>query len=441
MALKKVVVLGAGESGVGAALLAKAKGIAVFVSDSNAIAPTYKNQLISAHIDFEESQHTYDIIFDNTDLIVKSPGIPSTIPLLKKAKELNIEFVSEIEFASWYTDKKIIAITGSNGKTTTTKLTYHLLKTAGFNVAIGGNYGKSFANLVIEDSYDYYILEISSFQLDEIKNFKPNVAMLLNISPDHLDRYEYKIEKYIASKFRIEMNQDANDHFIYNVTNASIANFIHDFDYKIKSKQHQIKEDREVKLDVVAQGVSFTLSNSKIRGVHNQFNTTCALTAAMIVGADPELLQLGLDTFVNDAHRMELVATIHNVEYINDSKATNVDATFFALQSMIRPTILIMGGEEKGNDYSQIEKLVKSKVKAIICLGLDNQKIINFFSDVDIQICDTHSIKEAIFESNKIAESGDCVLFSPACKSFDLFKNYIDRGDQFKLEVLNINTN
>jgi UDP-N-acetylmuramoylalanine--D-glutamate ligase len=439
MSLKKVVVLGAGESGVGAALLAKAKGLSVFVSDKNSIPSSFKNQLIAAHIEFEDGKHTFDIIFNDTDVIVKSPGIPGNVEVLKLAKEKNIEIVSEIEFASWYTDKKIIAITGSNGKTTTTKLTYHLLETAGFNVAIGGNYGKSFANLVITNDYDFYILEISSFQLDDIKKFKPNIAMLLNISPDHLDRYEYRIEKYIASKFRIELNQDSNDHFIYNVNNASITNYIHDNAYKIKAKEHKIAEEKGIVNNINAMGVTFSLANSRIKGVHNQFNATCALTAAMLVGADPELLQLGLDTFVNDAHRMELVATIHNVEYINDSKATNVDSTYYALQSMTRPTILILGGEEKGNDYAQIEALVKSKVKAIVCLGKDNSKIIGFFKNIEIKICDTNSAIDAIYECNKIAENGDCVLFSPACKSFDLFKNYIDRGDQFKKAVLNLN--
>ncbi len=434
----KIVVLGAGESGVGAALLAKQQGFEVFVSDRGAIKENYKAELIENKIAFEEGQHSEKKIFEASE-IIKSPGIPDKVDLIQKLLAAGIPVISEIEFASKYTHAKIVGITGSNGKTTTTNLTYHLLKTAGKDVAIGGNVGYSFARLLTERHHEIYVLELSSFQLDGVVDFRPYISILLNITPDHLDRYEYKMENYIASKFRIAMNQRAEDFFIYNSADQNIEQFLESEDVNAKrlpvggsaddSDQRIIKTDQH----------EYDLSKSSLKGKHNYFNATCAIKVAELLNADAESIQRGLNDFVNDPHRLESVATVDEVEYINDSKATNVDAVFYALDAMTKPVIWIVGGVDKGNDYGPVMTLVEDKVKAVICLGIDNEKLLETFSPIVKIIEETQSVDEAIERAKVYAESGDVVLLSPACASFDLFKNYIDRGEQFKRAVDQIN--
>jgi len=431
----KVVILGGGESGVGAALLAKKKGFEVWVSDKGKIKDQFKTELEKSNIPYEELQHTEEKIFDATE-VIKSPGIPDKVPLIKALKKQGIPVISEIEFAAKYTNATIIGITGSNGKTTTTKLTYHLLKTAGYDVAVGGNIGYSFARLLAEGNHAYYVLELSSFQLDGILDFHPNVSVLLNITPDHLDRYEYKMENYIHSKFRIIQNQKGKDLFIYNGFDKNIETYLQGKQLGIK--EIPVKNVFHTKNQLTVGVSEFDTTKCSLKGQHNMFNATCAIHVAKAVGVEHKFIQQGLDTFVNAPHRLESVATIDGIEYINDSKATNVDAVFFALSAMEKPVIWVVGGVDKGNDYNAIESLVLEKVKAIVCLGVDNTPIIEaFLGKIEI-IEETQNCKEAIKVSQQYAHVGDVVLLSPACASFDLFKNYIDRGDQFKAAVFDI---
>ena len=432
------VILGAGESGVGAALLAKKLGHTVFVSDKGKINDNYKAELEQNAIPNEEGEHTLKRILE-ADQVIKSPGIPDHIALIKEIKANDIPVISEIEFASRHTDAKIIGITGSNGKTTTTKLLYHLLKTAGVNAEVGGNIGHSFARLVLETKPEFYVLELSSFQLDGIVEFRPDIAILLNITPDHLDRYEYKMELYAESKFRIVQNQGPEDLFIYNGQD----------EYSLKLLATRAQAPRKIAITdamMTESGIkigeeSFDMSTSSLKGKHNQFNALCAVQAALSIGVQSEPLQEGLNSFVNAPHRLELVATIDGVDYINDSKATNVDAVYYALKAMQKPIVWIAGGTDKGNDYEVLLPLVEQKVKALICMGVDNSKLeVAFSSQVKI-IENTRSAQEAVERAKTYGEHGDVVLLSPACASFDLFKNYIDRGDQFKAAVLSMRNN
>jgi UDP-N-acetylmuramoylalanine--D-glutamate ligase len=436
--MKKIVILGAGESGVGAALLAKQKGFDVFVSDRSDIKENFKKELEDAQIPYESGQHTEGVILA-ADEIIKSPGIPDKAPLIKEAKAKGIPIIGEIEFAYRFLDgSKIIAITGSNGKTTTTSLTYHILKTGGLDVAVGGNIGKSFARLLAEEkSYYIYVLELSSFQLDDIKTFQPYISMILNITPDHLDRYDYKMQNYVASKFRIAKNQTEDDIFIFNEDDKEIKAFMDK--NPVQANEWGISTHFEGE---ILRG-RFDMSKTPLRGPHNYFNASCAIAAALVCGVGDAKIQHGLETFKNAPHRLENVATIDGIEFINDSKATNVDSVFWALKAMSKPTVLILGGQDKGNDYTQIEALVKEKVIGVVGMGVDNQKIMDFFKTN----MDTKSIKEAIGKSIQIANEylkdknhknteGVTILLSPACASFDLFKNYEDRGEQFKKEVL-----
>lgn len=434
----KVTVLGAGESGVGAALLAQSLGYEVFVSDAGIIKKNYERELADKGIPKEEGKHTWTNICDS-DLIIKSPGIPDATPLILKLIAQGIPVISEIEFASRHTTAAIIGITGSNGKTTTTRLTYHLLKTAGINAALGGNVGTSFARNITENKYEYHVLELSSFQLDGIVSFRPNIAILLNITPDHLDRYEYKMENYVRSKFRIMMNQQQSDLLILNADNVEIQRFTKSKEFHRSAHQPKMikvfEHFEDLRFLRVGESV-YDMQKCILKGQHNFFNATCAVLVAQNLGAEDELIQQGLNTFVNDPHRLEFVATINEVDYINDSKGTNVDSVFYALQAMEKPIVWIAGGVDKGNDYSPLISLVENKVKALICLGKDNQKLLETFSPFLKIIEETSSAKEAVERATIYAETGDVVLLSPACASFDLFKNYLDRGDQFKAAVL-----
>ena len=426
--MKKAIILGAGESGTGAAILAKKQGYDVFVSDFGKIGEPYKQELNTREIEYEEGRHSEERLLQ-ADLVIKSPGIPDKAPIIKKLKQVDVEIIDEIEFTSRYTDALIIAITGSNGKTTTTSLTYHLLKEAGLNVGVGGNIGKSFAKQVAEKEREYYVIEVSSFQLDYTENFRPQIAMLLNITPDHLDRYDYVMQNYINSKFRIINNQSIGDWFIYNA----------DDDVITKELNHQIISQQLIPITEknyeggFIQVLDATISTNSltIQGKHNRFNAACAIAVAKLVGLSDFEIDKGLITFKNEPHRLETVATINGVAYINDSKATNVDATYYALEAMEKPIVWIVGGQDKGNDYTVLEELVSEKVKAIVALGVDNSKIEAAFSPYVKILEDTKSMKEAVKVAATYAEPGDVVLLSPACASFDLFKNYIARGEEF----------
>ncbi len=428
----KIAILGAGESGVGAALLAQKLGHEVFVSDGGTLKDNFRKELLDKGIPYEESKHTWTSIFD-ADVIIKSPGIPDELPPILKLRQSGKEVISEIEFAGRHTAATIIGITGSNGKTTTTRLTYHLFKTAGLNVALGGNVGTSFARNITEKKYDYHVLELSSFQLDGIVHFRPHVAILLNITPDHLDRYEYKMENYVRSKFRIAMNQQQEDVLILNADDPEIQNHLKD--KRLAPQMIGVSNHFEGNRPLKVGGSTFDMTGCVLKGQHNFFNAACAIHAAKTVGIGDEAIQRGLNTFVNTPHRLEMVATVKGVEYINDSKATNVDSVFYALQAMEKPVIWIAGGTDKGNDYGPIENLVRQKVKALICLGVDNSKLQSVFSPMLKNIEEVKSAKEAVERASIYAESGDVVLLSPACASFDLFKNYEDRGEQFKEAV------
>lgn len=441
---QRMVILGGGESGVGAAILAKQQGFEVWLSDGGSLKDAYKKELDSHAIPYEEGSHTEEKILA-ADVVVKSPGIPEKNELVKKVRATGIEVISEIELAYRYKgNSKIVAITGSNGKTTTTSLLYHICKHAGLNCALVGNIGYSFAKQVAEDPKEWYIAEISSFQLDDIKNFRAEIAILTNITEDHLDRYDYKFENYIASKFRITMNQQQGDFFIYCADDPVTNQFINQ--YTIYSNplpitmQHPTNpggsiQNGQMSLDTLNERMQMSVYDFTLKGKHNQYNTMAAGLAAMTIGLRKEKIKEALESFEALEHRMEKVLTVRGVEFINDSKATNVNSTWYALESMTKPTILILGGVDKGNDYSLISDLVKEKVKAIVCMGVDNRKIHEAFgNDVEL-IVNTGSALEAVNAAFHFAEKGDVVLLSPACASFDLFKNYEDRGNQFKQAI------
>ena len=438
-----LVILGSGESGVGAAILGKQKGYEVFVSDGGKLKANYKQELIDNGIDFEEGTHTIEKIL-SADEVVKSPGIPEKNEVVKKIRAKGIPVISEIELAYRFKgDSKIIAITGSNGKSTTTSLIYHICKTAGLDCALVGNIGYSFAKQVAEDPKPLYVAEISSFQLDDIKDFRPDVALLLNITEDHLDRYDYKFENYIKSKFRIIENQQKDDYFIYCQDDDVITEYLKNIDLQTNplpfsmrqelNKGAWIKGD-QMMLKVQEERVSMSIYDFTLKGKHNQYNTMAAGIATATMGIRKEKIREAVADFHSLEHRMEHVATVRGVEFINDSKATNVNSTWYALESMNRPTILILGGVDKGNDYTLIEELVREKVKAIVCLGVDNEKIHAAFGNI-VPVFDTDNALECVKQSFRKAEKGDVVLLSPACSSFDLFKNYEDRGRQFKEAV------
>ncbi|MRM84567.1 UDP-N-acetylmuramoyl-L-alanine--D-glutamate ligase [Riemerella anatipestifer] len=439
----KIVVLGAGESGFGAAYLAKKKGMEVFVSDRGSIKEEYKKQLIENNIEFEEGQHDEERIL-NADWVVKSPGIPKKADIVFKINQKGIRLSSEIEFASEFTNAKIVAITGSNGKTTTTTLIYHILKDNGMNVGLGGNIGKSFTKQVADESFDYYVLEISSFQLDDIQNFRPYISLLLNLSQDHLDQYNYNYEEYALAKFRITENQEYDNFFIYNKDDEMSQKILQELDLKVKKVPFSIKEtlseggymDDENIVVKLQDEFTMKIRDLALIGNHNVANSLAASIAGKILNISNESIRNSLMTFQAVDHRLQEIANLNGVKFINDSKATNVNATYYALESMTQPTVWIVGGVDKGNDYTEIEELVKKKVKAIVCLGIDNQKIIDFFRDKKEFIYNTSSMEEAIKISKSIAEAGDAVLLSPCCASFDLFENYEDRGEKFKAEVL-----
>ncbi|MBS1773510.1 MAG: UDP-N-acetylmuramoyl-L-alanine--D-glutamate ligase [Bacteroidetes bacterium] len=443
---KRLVVLGAGESGVGAALLGKQQGWDVFVTDGGKLKDTYKAELTNANISFEEGTHTLENIL-NADCVVKSPGISEKVEVMKKVRGAGIEVCSEIEFGYRYAgDSRIIAITGSNGKSTTTKLTYHILKQAGYDAALVGNIGYSFAKQIAEKPCQWYVMEISSFQLDDIHYFRPDIAVLLNITPDHLDRYDYKFENYIASKFRITQNQRENDYFITNHDDEVITTYLTNHSihsqtiFFTMSEQHQTNQggfikDENMHIKFNDEELNMSIHDLSIKGKHNQYNSMAAGISARIAGIRKEKIRESFATFEGLEHRLEFVATVRGVDFINDSKATNVNSVWFALESMKQPTVLILGGQDKGNDYNEIMDLVKEKVKAIVCMGIDNKPIHDAFDGVVDLIVDTNSAKDAVKAAYAFSEKGDAVLLSPACASFDLFKNYEDRGKQFKEAV------
>ena len=444
--MKRLVVLGGGESGVGTAILGQKKGFDVFVSDFGAIKQNYKDVLNQYNISWEEHQHTEEVLL-TADVVMKSPGIPDKAPLVKKLLEKKIPVISEIEFAYPYTDAVTIGITGSNGKTTTTMLTYHLLKEGGLNVGLGGNIGKSFAWQVAEENFDCYVLELSSFQLDGIVDYKPHIAIITNISPDHLDRYAYKFENYIASKFRITMNQSERDYLIYDQDDEAITNWLST--HKIKAKPipfsitKVVKEgaylnDKIMEININQEEFMMETAQISLEGKHNLKNAMAAASVAQLMRIRKQTIRESLSNFQGVEHRLEKVLKIQNVQYINDSKATNVNATYFALESMTTPTVWIVGGVDKGNDYSELMALVHEKVKAIICLGVDNKKIIDAFVNVVDMMVEVDNMYDAVNTAKHIAEKGDTVLLSPACASFDLFENYEDRGRQFKDTVRNL---
>lgn len=444
--MQRLVILGGGESGVGTAILGKKKGYDVFVSDFGKIKDNYKEVLTINGIKWEEETHTEKKIL-NADVVMKSPGIPEKSPIVKRLVEAKIPVISEIEFAAPFTNATTIGITGSNGKTTTTMLTYHLLKSAGLNVGLGGNIGKSFAWQVAEDKFDVYVLELSSFQLDGIINYKPHIAILLNISPDHLDRYEYKYEKYINSKFRITMNQTKEDYFIYDADDEAIAEWMKNNKIKARTIPFSLTKTfengafiKQDKMEININEEEFIMETESIalEGKHNLKNAMAATSVAKLMQIRKATIRESLSNFQGVEHRLEKVLKIQNVQYINDSKATNVNATFFALDSMNTPTVWIVGGVDKGNDYSELMALVREKVKAIVCLGVDNKKIIDAFGNVVDVMIEVDNMNDAVKMSQRLSEKGDSVLLSPACASFDLFENYEDRGRQFKQAVQNL---
>ncbi|MCL4156035.1 UNVERIFIED_CONTAM: hypothetical protein GTU68_051679 [Idotea baltica] len=440
---RRLVILGGGESGVGAAILGKQKGYEVFVSDKGEISKKYREVLLHNKIDFEEKNHTESKVL-NADVVMKSPGIPDAVPLVVKLKELSIPVISEIEFAAKFTDAKIVGITGSNGKTTTTLLIHHILKNAGLNVGIAGNIGDSFAKQVAEKDFENYVLEISSFQLDGVEEFNSQIAILTNITPDHLDRYEYDFNKYIESKFRITKNQKPTDYLIYDADNEAINNWLKNNKTEAKLVPFSIEkeleygaylQDNTITININKDKLIMPLSTLSVKGKHNTKNAMAATMAAQLLKVRKESIKESLANFEGAEHRLENVAKIRGVQYINDSKATNVNATFYALECMDTSTVWIVGGVDKGNDYNDLLPLVREKVKAIVCLGIDNEKIKNTFGNVVDLIVETAGAEEAVKVSHKLAEKGDAVLLSPACASFDLFENYEDRGRKFKKAV------
>ncbi|OQA96601.1 MAG: UDP-N-acetylmuramoylalanine--D-glutamate ligase [Bacteroidetes bacterium ADurb.Bin217] len=443
-----IAILGAGESGVGAAILAKKQGFKVFVSDMGTISYQYKQILEQNNIDFEEGMHSVDTILKAAE-VIKSPGIPEKAPLIQQIKALNIPVISELEFAARYTNAKLICITGSNGKTTTTLLTYHILKQAGLNVGLAGNVGKSFALQVANESYEYYVIEISSFQLDDMYDFKADIAVLLNITPDHLDRYEYTFQNYINSKFRILQNMNSNDSFIYCSDDEVLIRELqqrtivpHSFVYTTTSdttKSAYFDADMIQVQTPQKERLSMSVYDMLLKGKHNYGNTMAAAIAAQIVDIKNDQIRESLKSFSGVEHRLEKLSyTVRGVEFINDSKATNVNSTWYALESMDDNVIWIAGGTDKGNEYESLHELARTKVKALVCLGIDNTKLIASFTNIVPHITEAKSMKEAVVKAYNLAQKGDTVLLSPCCASFDLFKNYIDRGIQFKEEVRNL---
>lgn len=446
--MKRIVVLGGGESGVGAAILAKDKGFDVFLSDFGKIAPHYKEQLENEAIPFEDGKHTEELIL-NADEVIKSPGIPPTAPIMQKISALGIPVISEIEFAGRYTDAKMVCITGSNGKTTTTLLTYHILKNAGINVGLAGNVGKSLALQVARENHEVYVIELSSFQLENMYDFKANIAVMLNITPDHLDRYEYRMQNYVNAKFRIIRNLTPEDAFIYwqddpvitaqlqqMTTEARKYPFGEHFE---KDSEAYVDENGELVLHTEHTSFKIPRNDLSLHGLHNLYNSMAAGLSACLLDIKKEDIRRALEDFDGVEHRLEYVTTVNGVRYINDSKATNVNSCWYALESMPRNVVLILGGKDKGNDYSEILPLVTEKVKAIVCMGKDNTKLLDYFSGKVDAIYDTHSLQDAVDTCASIATDGDTVLLSPCCASFDLFNSYEDRGRQFKDAVRKLN--
>ncbi|MBT8222292.1 MAG: UDP-N-acetylmuramoyl-L-alanine--D-glutamate ligase [Eudoraea sp.] len=444
--MERLVILGGGESGVGTAVLGKKKGFEIFLSDAGKIKEEYKNVLVHLGIDWEEGRHSEEKIL-TADLVMKSPGIPDAVPLVQQLVQQGTPVISEIEFASRYTDAFIIGITGSNGKTTTTMLTHHILKNGGLHVGMAGNIGDSFARMVAEQDYQFYVLEISSFQLDGILDFRPDIAIITNITPDHLDRYDYRFENYIASKFRIAMNQDTSDSFLYDMDDPVVTNWLEEHPIQPKpfpfSLEKQVEQgacikDEKILIRTPNKTIEMRTDALALSGKHNLKNTMAAATVANLVGIRKDTIRDCIENFLGAPHRLERVLKIHHVEYINDSKATNVNATYYALESMNTPTVWLVGGVDKGNDYKPLLPLVREKVKAIICIGMDNTKIKETFGNVVDLLVETYAMSEAVKVAYKIAERGDSVLLSPACASFDLFENYEDRGNQFKEAIKNL---
>jgi UDP-N-acetylmuramoylalanine--D-glutamate ligase len=440
---KYLVILGAGESGVGTAILGKKHGWNVFVSDFGMISPEYKEELNQYEIAWEEGKHTIEVL-NGADIVVKSPGIPDAVAVVKQFTERNISVISEIEFAGYYNTAKTVCITGSNGKTTTTMLTYHTFQKAGINVGLAGNVGKSFAKQVAEENFDWYILELSSFQLDGMFDFKADIAILLNITPDHLDRYAYNMQNYVNSKFRIIQNQGENDFFIYNTDDEVItANFdkiktnVNSLPFSIRKviENGGYADEKQLTLNINKDPFIMSIHDLALKGKHNVQNSLASGIASRLVEIRKEVVRDSFSDFQNVEHRLEFVAKVHGISFINDSKATNVNSTWFALESMEAPTVWIVGGVDKGNDYSELLELVKDKVKAIICLGTDNQKIKDTFNGVVETIVEAGSAMEAVSYGYRLAKKEETVLLSPACASFDLFENYEDRGNQFKSAV------
>ncbi|MDR3705066.1 MAG: UDP-N-acetylmuramoyl-L-alanine--D-glutamate ligase [Paludibacteraceae bacterium] len=443
---EKIVILGGGESGVGAAILAQKKGFDVFLSDLSAIKPKYQETLTKYGIRWEEKQHTEDIILSANE-IIKSPGIPDKAPIIKKIKEKSIHIISEIEFAGRYTTAKMICITGSNGKTTTTMLTYHILKSAGLNVGLAGNVGHSLAYQVAEKNFDYYVIELSSFQLDSMYDFKADIAILLNITPDHLDRYNYEFQNYIDAKFRVTQNQTESDAFVYwnddPIIQAELAKrdlkaMPFPFSLEKKPGVRAFIENLELVILSLKDEFRMPVEELSLDGTHNTYNSMAAGLSANIMHLRKDKIREALSDFEGVEHRLEYVASVRGVRFINDSKATNVNSCWYALQSMKTPTVLILGGTDKGNDYTEIEALVKDKVTSLVFLGVDNKKLHAFFDGKVDKIVDVLSMKEAVEQGLNLAKKGDTVLLSPCCASFDLFQSYEDRGDQFKTCVKNL---
>ena len=454
---KKIIILGAGESGAGAAVLAQQKGFEVFVSDFSEIKPKYKQMLIDHKIEFEEKTHegVLRIVAKASPCggglegaeVIKSPGISDKVPIVQKLLGLGIPVISEIEFAGRYTDAKMICITGTNGKTTTALLTYHILKNAGLNVGLAGNVGQSFALQVAQNSFDYYVLEVSSYQLDGMTEFKADIAVLLNITPDHLDRYEFDFQKYVDSKFRIIQNQTENDAFIFwendpvlraEITKREIRSTLYPFALERSEKTKAFIENEQLVIKILNSILTMPVSELAAEGTHNIYNSMASGLTASILELRKNKIRESLRDFQGVEHRLEYVATVRNVRFINDSKATNVNSCWYALQSMKVPTVLILGGEDKGNDYREIEKLVHEKVRALVFMGLDNKPLRDFFGRSGKQILEVHTMEDAVKTAYELAHEGDTVLLSPACASFDLFENYEDRGRQFKKYVRNL---
>lgn len=444
--MKRIVILGAGESGAGAAVLAKLKGYEVFVSDLSAIQPSYKSMLDHYAIGWEEMRHTEELIL-NADEVIKSPGIPDKASIIKKITEKGIKIISEIEFAGRFTTSRMICITGSNGKTTTTSLIYHILKNAGLDVGLAGNIGNSLALQVATNPHDYYVVELSSFQLDHMFEFKAHIAVLLNITPDHLDRYDYEFQNYVDAKFRITQNQTSDDAFIFwendpviieELKKRTLGAHLYPFSLERSERTKAFVEQDQLVIQTLNSIFTMPQSELALKGIHNAYNSMAAGLAATILDVKKERIRQSLLDFKGVEHRLEYVATVRNVQYVNDSKATNVNSCWYALQSMKTPVVLILGGTDKGNDYTEIEELVREKVHALIFMGLDNSPLHAFFDDKIQNITDVTSMDEAVKTAYRIARSGDTVLLSPCCASFDLFKNYEDRGRQFKDCVRNL---